>query len=142
MYGDTRVVRGLAATLRDQAGEIAHEADDLVALAEECPWSGWAADAMRRRSRERAAVLRRTAGDHRDAADALAHHADEVDRVKELIAAIETKVLGLVAAARDRLGELVREVLPDRADELLDRFVPPPSGHRAWLDVDLPGLRR
>ena len=142
MYGDTRVVRGLAATLRDQADEIAHEAVDLVSLAEECPWSGWAAEAMRRRSHERATVLRRTAGDHREAADSLARHADEVDRVKELIAAIETRVLAMVSAARDRLGELVREVLPDRADELLDRFVPPPSGHRDWLDVDLPGQRR
>ncbi len=125
MYGDTTVIRGLARRLDEQAGDICDEADALVALAEECPWSGWAADAMRRRSRERAAALRRSATRHQDAAEALAHHADEVDRVKDLIAAVERRVTGL-------LGELV---------ELAGRFVPPASGHRDWLEVDLVGLR-
>lgn len=149
MYGDTRVIRGLAAGLREQATDIALEADRLVSLAEDCPWTGWAADAMRRRSRERAATLRRTAGSHEAAADKLCHHADEVDRLKDLVESIERRVLGLVAGARDRLAELghdvltgVRDALPDRADELLDAFVPPASGHRDWLDVDLPGLHR
>jgi hypothetical protein len=149
MYGDTRVIRNLAAELREQAVDIALEADHLVALTEDCPWTGWAADALRHRSRERAATLRRTAGRHEDAADALSHHADEVDRRKDLIEALERKALGLVAAARERLADLgddllagIREVLPDRADQLLDQFAPPPSGHRDWLDVDLPGLRR
>ena len=102
---------------------------------------------MRRRSRERAAALRRTAGRHRDAAEALGHHADEVDRLKDLIEAIERRVAGLVAAARDRIADLgrdllagIRDVLPDRADALLDDFVPPPRGHRDWLAVELPGL--
>ena len=31
--------------------------------------------------------------------------------------------------------------LIDPLDDLLDRFVPPPSGHRDWLTVDFPGLR-
>ena len=147
MYGDTRVIRALAATLREQADDIEVEADDLLARAEACPWSGWAAEAMRRRSRERAATLRRTARRHRDAAEALGHHADEVDRLKDLIEAIERRVAGLVAAARDRIADLgrdlladIRDVLPDRADALLDDFVPPPSGHRDWLAVELPGL--
>jgi hypothetical protein len=34
----------------------------------------------------------------------------------------------------------VASVLPDPLDELLDRFVPPPPGHRDWLFVDLRGL--
>lgn len=143
MYGDTRVIRTLAVEMREQALDITTEADSLVGQADECPWSGRTADAMRHRSRERAAALRRSAARHRDAARALDRHAAEIDRVKELIAAIERKALGLVTAARDRLSDLVsgvRDLLPDRADELLDRFVPPPSGHRDWLVVELPGL--
>ena len=71
---------------------------------------------------------------------ALVRHADEVDRTKALIAAIERKVTALVAAAKDRLAGLVASVLPDPVDEFLDRFVPPPPGHRDWLTVDLPGV--
>ena len=147
MYGDTSVIRGLARTMRDQAADIRHEADRLVAHAESVHWSGLAADALRRRSRDRAADLRRTAALHDDAADALDHHADEVDRLKELIASIERRVQGLVAGARDRLAELgrgildgIRHVAPDPLDQLLDRFVPPPSGSKDWLDVEIPGL--
>lgn len=148
MYGDTSVIRALARRLREQATDIRAEADSLVAQADAVHWSGLAADAMRHRTRERAAALRRTAGLHEDAADALDHHAHEVDRLKELIAAIERRVHGLVEAARDRLADLgrgivdgLRHVLPDAGDELLERFVPPPPGHKAWLDVDVPGLR-
>ncbi|MEO5851630.1 MAG: hypothetical protein ABIQ15_03875, partial [Nocardioides sp.] len=107
--------------------------------------SGRAADAMRRRSRERAAALRRAAARHHDAAEALERHAAEIDRVKDLIAGLERTALDLVGAARDRLGDLVegaRDLVVGRADDLLARFVPPPSGHRDWLDVDLPGLHR
>ena len=147
MYGDTSVIRGLARTMRDQAADIRHEADRLVAQAESVHWSGLAADALRRRSRDRAADLRRAAGRHEDAADALEHHADEVDRLKDLIAAVERRVQGLVTSAHDRLADLghgildgIRHVVPDPVDQLLDRFVPPPSGSKDWLDVELPGL--
>ena len=104
------------------------------------PWEGLAADAMRARVRAQVGGLRRTAELADDAAVALDQHADEVDRLKALIAAIERKAMALVAAARDRLAGLVASVLPDPVDELLDRFVPPPPGHRDWLLVDLPGL--
>jgi hypothetical protein len=124
MYGDTTVIRGLSRQLGEQASDIDLEAEGLVGLADACPWSGWAADAMRRRSRLRAAALHRSAGRHRDAAEALAHHADEVDGVKDLIAAAERKVGRL-------LGDL---------GDLVDRFTPPPPGHRAWLRVEIPGL--
>ena len=147
MYGDTSVIRGLARAMRDQAADIRQEADRLVARAESVHWSGLAADAMRRRARDRAAALRRTATLHEDAAEALDRHAAEVDRLQDLIAAIERRVHSLVAGARDRLAGLaqgvldgVRHVLPDPADEVLDRFVPPQRGSKEWLDVDLPGL--
>ncbi len=152
MYGDTTVIRGLARALRDQATDIRSEADSLVTQADQVHWTGLAADALRRRTRDRAAALRRTAGLHEDAADALDHHAHEVDRLKDLIASIEHRVRSLVDGARDRLADIghgilngvadgLRHVLPDAGDELLDRFVPPPSGSRDWLDVELPGLR-
>ena len=97
------------------------------------PWHGLAADAMRRHALDRAAALAHTAVLHDDAADALDRHAREVDRVKDLIAAIEHRVRGLLTGLRDRL-------VPDALDGLLHRFVPPPPGSREWLSVDLPGL--
>jgi hypothetical protein len=140
MYGDTEAIRGLARTMRDQGAALRSEAERLLTRAEAVPWQGLAADAMRARVRTQVRALRRTAELADDAAVALDRHADEVDRLKALIAAIERKVMALVAAARERLSGLVASVLPDPLDELLDRFVPPPSGHRDWLLVDLPGL--
>ncbi len=140
MYGDTEAIRRLARTMRGQAMTLRSEASDLLARAEAVPWDGLAADAMRARVRAQVGALRRTADLAEDAARALAHHADEVDRLKALIAAIERRVTALVSAARDRLAGLLSSVLPDPLDELLDRFVPPPPGHRDWLLVDLPGL--
>jgi hypothetical protein len=140
MYGDTEVIRGLARTMRDQGAALGSEAGRLATRAEAVPWQGLAADAMRARVRAQVRALRRTAELADDAAAVLDRHADEVDRRKALIAAIERKAMALVTAARERLAGLVASVLPDPLDELLDRFVPPPSGHRDWLLVDLPGL--
>ena len=140
MYGDTEAIRGLARTMRGQGTALRSQADWLRTRAEAVPWEGLAADAMRARVRAQVGALRRTADLSDDAAVALDQHADEVDRRKALIAAIERKAMALVTAARDRLAGLVANVLPDPVDELLDRFVPPPPGHRDWLLVDLPGL--
>lgn len=139
MYGDTHAIRGLAQGLRRQADEIRREADALRSEAAAVIWQGVAADAMRAVARHRTAALDRTAGLHDDAARALEDHADEVDRVKRLIAAIEHRVLSLVSAARDRIASIVGGLV-DPLDDVLDRFVPPPSGHKDWLTVRLPGL--
>lgn len=133
MYGDTGTIRALAARLRERADEIRTEAARLLARAEQVPWEGLAAQAMRSHARDRVAALARTAALHEDAADALDRHAREVDRVKDLIAAIERKVRGLLSGLKDRL-------IPDALDGVLHRFVPPLPGSRDWLDVDLPGL--
>jgi hypothetical protein len=140
MYGDTEAIRALARTMRSQGTALRSQADWLLTRAEAVPWQGLAADAMRARVRAQVGALRHTADLSDAAADALDRHADEVDRRKALIAAIERKAMALVAAAKDRLAGLVANVLPDPLDELLDRFVPPPPGHRDWLLVDLPGL--
>lgn len=139
MYGDTTVIRQLARALRHQAEEIREDARTLRRQAHEVPWQGRAADAMRARSEQRSATLRRTAEAHDRAAEALEGHAREVERRKQLIAQIESRARDLVAGARDRLGTLA-DGLPDPVDELLDRFLPPAPGHRDWLDVQLPGL--
>jgi hypothetical protein len=140
MYGDTETIRGLARTMHAQAAGLRSEAALLLARAEATPWSGLAADAMRLRVRAQVESLRHTASLADDAALALERHADEVDRLKALIAAIEEKVMALVSAAKDRLAGLVDAVLPDPVDELLAHFDPPPSGHRDWLTLSVPGL--
>ena len=147
MYGDSGAIRRLADQLRDQARDIRCQADVLVGRAEGVDWQGLAADAVRRRARERAAGLRRTAAAHDAAADALDRHATEVEQLQELIAAIERRARHLVSGARGRLADLGRrlaagvpDLVPDPIDELLARFEPPPSGDRAWLEVDLPGI--
>jgi uncharacterized protein YukE len=132
MYGNTSTIRALAGALRDRAEEIRAAAERLAARADAVRWHGLAADAMRRHAHERAAALRRTAALHDDAADALDRHAREIDRLKDLIAAIERRVCRLLDAARDRL-------VPDQLEGLFHRFVPPPPGSRDWLSVDLPG---
>jgi hypothetical protein len=140
MYGDTEAIRGLARTMRGQGEALRGEAGSLLSRAEAVPWQGLAADAMRARVGAQVQALRRSAELADDAAVALDRHADEVDRIKALIATIERKAMELVAAARERLSGLVASVVPDPLDDVLDRFVPPPPGHRDWLLVHLPGL--
>jgi hypothetical protein len=147
VYGDTTVIRRLAENLREQAIDIRAEARALHGKVESTEWTGGAADAMRALATSRLADLQKTADKHGDAADALDHHADEVDRLKELIAAIERKARDIINAALDRLADLGHKVLdgltsaaPDPVDEIIGRFVPPPPGHLDWLSVDLPGL--
>lgn len=142
MYGDTEAIRGLARGLRRQGDDIRWEADMLQSQAEAVPWHGVAAEAMRCLARYRVGQLKRTARLHDEAASALDDHADAVDKIKALIALIEDRVMALIAAARDRIAGVLGVVggLVDPVDDLLDRFVPPPSGHKDWLTVDLPGL--
>jgi hypothetical protein len=149
MYGDTRMIRKLARTMEEQGSAIRRDADALEAAAWEVVWDGLAARAMRDRVTDHATALRRTADGHDAAADALRHHADEVDRLKQRIAEIAARVAALVDGARERLADLAaraadaaRRVVGDPVDELLDRFEPPPVGHMEWLQVpdQLPGV--
>ncbi len=147
MYGNTAMIRRLAGRLDEEADDVRALAYQLVAAADNVAWQGRAASAMRESVRRRAGALRRTAHRLDDAARALRHHASEIDRLKELIAAIERRATRLVAAARERLTELGQRILdglpsvaPSAVDQVLDRFMPPPTGHLAWLEVELPGL--
>ena len=138
MYGDTTVIRGLARGLREQGQEILAEADALVGRAEAVPWAGLAADAMRRLAQDHAGGLRTCAGLHEDAAEALERHAREVDHLKDLIAAVERRVLRMLDDVGGVVHSLVSHVVPDAADHWLDGFEPPPHGSKDWLDVHLP----
>jgi chromosome segregation ATPase len=147
MYGDTLVMRRRAAQLREQGEDIRTMAEQLVTRGEEVVWTGRAADAMRDRVRERAAHLRDAANAHDDAAASLEKHLTECERLTESIAGVERRASSLVADARTRLARLQSSPDDDavrptatREDHTLVAFVPPPSGHKDWLDVELPGL--
>ena len=149
MYGDTEVLRRRVDQLREQAVDIRGLADQLVARTESTGWTGRAADSMRVRVTERATHLRNAAAQHETAADKLAKHVHEVEALQEQIAETEKHATALVAEARTRLADVERRnadadagvrVEPDPDDVALAAFEPPASGHRDWLDVELPGL--
>src|SRR4051812_40115690 len=105
MYGDTVVMRRRAGQLREQGADIRAAADRLVARSEAVPWHGRAADAMRERVTERAALLRSAGHAHDTAADSLDRHLAEVDRLKDAVSEAERRLGGRVAEAQHRLGE-------------------------------------
>jgi hypothetical protein len=147
MYGDTLVMRRRASQLREQGEDIRSMADQLVTHSDDIDWTGRAADAMRERIRNRAAHLREAANAHDTAADSLEKHLSECDRLTEAIAGVERRAGSIVADARTRIARIdsaadhdgVRAT-PTQEDQALLAFVPPPSGHKDWLDVELPGL--
>lgn len=146
------VLRRRAGQLRDQAADVRHTADALVAQTEALGWTGRAAASMRERVQERATHLRRAAEDHDLAAESLEKHAQETEVVADQIVQVERRATSLVAEARTRLAQVAaaredrpdhpdwRPPEPDPDDEALDAFEPPPSGHPDWLAVELPGL--
>lgn len=141
MYGDSAEIRELAARLRRRAEEVRETADRLAGRVARVEWRGRAAEAMRVRVRAGVGDLRAVAGDYERAAAALERHADEVDRLNALIARIEQRVRSLVSEARGRLGGLADGLLGDPLDRLLDHLPTPPSGHKDWLTLSIPGVR-
>jgi uncharacterized protein YggE len=91
--------------------------------------------------------LRASAVRHDTAAETLERHAQEVDALKDAIAAVQRRATALVEDARTRVARLARADDPDGvrrepapADRVLTSFEAPPPGHRDWLGVSLPGL--
>lgn len=147
MYGDAAVIRKRATELKEQAVDIRALADRMAAGADSIEWSGRAADDLRLRMRDRASQLRESAALHETASETLTKHAVAVGDLSETITGIEHKVATLVGDARGRERDLTsfddadgvtRTVSPE--DEQLIAFEPPPSGHKDWLAVSLPGL--
>ena len=122
MYGDTDVIRKRVAQLREQGADIRTLADQLVAHTEGVGWTGRAADSMRARIRERSSFLRDAAAHHDTAAESLEKHLLEVDLAKDSIAGVERMATSL---------SIDNQTPSD--------FAPPPSGHKDWLTVHLPG---
>jgi uncharacterized protein YukE len=85
MIGDPTAIRALARAMRRRADEIHDLAARLDRAAEDVAWQGLAADAMRSAVRHSAGCLRRTATMHKDAADALDHHAHRVGIVQDTL---------------------------------------------------------
>jgi len=154
VYGDTLVMRKRAAQLREQGEDVRAMAEMLVSHSDEIDWTGRAADAMRERVRDRAAHLREAANAHDTAATTLERHLVECDRLTESIAGIERRASSMVADARNRIARIQAankdsdhdggsadvRATPTHEDQSLASFSPPPSGHKDWLTVELPGL--
>jgi hypothetical protein len=146
MYGDTAVMRRRVDQLREQGADLRALAENLVGRSDRVDWRGRAAEAMRERIQERAAQLRDCAARHETAADRLEGHLQDVDALKDAIAQIERRAHGMVADARTRVARIEGghpadvTVTPTEEDRILTNFTPPPSGHRDWLAVELPGL--
>jgi uncharacterized protein YukE len=138
MYGDTAVIRALARRMHERAGDIRAEADELTHRADAVAWQGLAADAMRGLAHQHAAGLRSCADAHDAAGEALERHAREVDRLEDLIATIEHRVLRLLDSAASGLAGLVGHLVPDAVDRWAQDFRPPPHGSRDWLEVRPP----
>jgi len=147
MYGDLAAMRRRVGHLREQAVDVRVMADRLVAQADGIDWQGRAADSMRTRMHDRAAQLRDCAHQHDVAADALERHLGEVARLKDSIAEIQHATSSLMTDAKHRVARVESHQDPDRVhreaapeDRLLASLVPPPSGHKDWLTIELPGL--
>ena len=147
MYGDVAAMRKRVGQLREQGVDVRSMADRLVAQADAVDWHGRAADSMRTRMRDRAAHLRDCAHQHDNAADALDRHLNEIARTKDAISETEQKVASLMGDARTRVVAVESHDDPDGVrreaapgDRQLISFVPPPSGHKDWLTLELPGL--
>ena len=145
MYGDTAVGRKRVAQLRERADDIRSLAERLVAQSESVPWHGRAAEAMRTRIKERATHLRAAAEQHDVAANALVKHLGVVDETKGAIEEREHRGATLVEEAHARVAATHGEdglptVEPSEEDATLIAFSAPPSGHKDWLTVELPGL--
>ncbi len=145
MYGDTVVIRRLAARLDERALDVRSTARSLAAAAEATGWQSTSGDRMKQRVAERRAELEATAAAYDEAAASLRRHADEVDEVKHLISTIERRVRSLISGAVDRLRSAATALvdgvkdLVTGGDEDHDRrlagYATPPPGDRAWLDA-------
>lgn len=144
MYGDSAAMRKRARDLQEQASDLRALADAMVGQVETIPWQGRAARDLRSRMTDRAAGLRRAADQHEVAADAMTRHTTEVERRKETIADLERRATSLVDDARSRADrmEAVDTPMVEATDDdrRLLAFSPPPTGHKDWLTVTIPGL--
>jgi uncharacterized coiled-coil DUF342 family protein len=152
MYGEPRRIREVAERLERRARELRTEADALHVASEEIAWVSVAADRMRAHARERRDELVQVVREYDEAARAVRAHAAEVQRLLDLISAIEQQVRAIVSEAIDRVEDAVGKVInglkdaltpgDEEAKRLAETPLPPP-GHKDWLDMSdrVPGVR-
>jgi methyl-accepting chemotaxis protein len=151
MYGEPRKIREVAERLERRADKLRAEADGLHAASDTITWVSVAADRMREHARERRDELVQVSREYDEAALRVREHAAEVQRLLDLIGAIERQVRAIVSAAIDRVKDAVGAVLDGIKDALSpgdeeDRRIAatplPPPGHRDWLAMpdQVPGV--
>lgn len=152
MYGEPRRIREVAERLERRADELRAEADGLHTASETIAWVSVAADRMRAHARERRDELVQVAREYDEAALRVREHAAEVQRLLDLIGAIERQVRAIVSEAVDRVKDAVGAVVDgikdalspgDEQDKRLAATPMPPPGHKDWLDMPdtVPGVR-
>ena len=152
MYGEPRKIREVAERLERRADALRAEADALHTASEEIAWVSVAADRMRGHARDRRDELVQVAREYDEAARKVREHAAEVQRLIDLIAAIERQVRAIVSEAIDRVKDAVGAVVDgirdalspgDEEDKRLAETELPPPGHKEWLDMpdQVPGVR-
>ena len=104
MYGDTRSSAAWPAPCARRATGSARRPTSCSSGPRRTPWPGLAAEAMRARAWQGRPGCDTPPSCTTTAADALIAHADEVDRLKALIAAIEHKVHAPGRRGPDRLA--------------------------------------
>lgn len=152
MYGEPRRIREVAERLEQRARQLRSEADQLHTASQTSPWVSAAGDRMRAHARARRDELRGVARDYDEAAEKVRAHAAEVQRLLDLIAAIERQVRAIIGEALDRVKDAISSVAHgikdaltpgDEDDRRLAETATPPPGHQDWLDMPdvVPGVR-
>jgi uncharacterized protein YukE len=96
MLTDTSGIRHLARRMRERAEEIRAEAARVRRRADDVPWQGRSAEAMRTHLAARLTTLATTADLHDDAAEALERHAGAVDAVAGLAGTVVDELRSLL----------------------------------------------
>ena len=152
MYGEPHKIREVAERLERRAEQLRSEADELHAASETSPWVSVAGDRMRAHARERRDELLGVAREYDEAAEKIRDHAAEVQRLLDLIAAIERQVRAIIGEAVSRIKDAVSAIAGgikdaltpgDEDDKRLAETPTPPPGHQDWLDMPdvVPGVR-
>jgi len=152
MYGEPHKIREVAERLERRAEQLRSEADELHTASETSPWVSVAGDRMRAHARERRDELLGVAREYDEAAERIRDHAAEVQRLLDLIAAIERQVRAIIGEAVSRIKDAVSAIAGgikdaltpgDEDDKRLAETPTPPPGHKDWLDMPdvVPGVR-
>ena len=144
MYGEPSKIREVADRLDHRADLLRDRARELHTRSETVAWKSAAADRMKQQACDRRDELMAVAKDYDEAAEKVRKHADEVQRLLDLIASIERQARRILSAALDRAKAAIDSVVGgikdaltpgDEADKKLADTATPPPGHQAVLEM-------